>query len=52
MAAAALVITSEAVEMGVKGGVDARVLIDIINASSGRNSASETSFPAPCFPAP
>jgi 3-hydroxyisobutyrate dehydrogenase-like beta-hydroxyacid dehydrogenase len=35
MAATALVITSEAVAMGVKGGVNARVLIDIINASSG-----------------
>ncbi len=45
MAAAALVITSEAVAMGVKGGVDAKVLIDIINASSGRNSASEDKFP-------
>src|SRR5579871_1193806 len=44
MAAAALVITSEAVAMGVKGGVDAKVLIDIINASSGRNSASEDKF--------
>jgi 3-hydroxyisobutyrate dehydrogenase-like beta-hydroxyacid dehydrogenase len=52
MAAAALVITSEAVAMGVKGGVDARVLIDIINASSGRNSASEDKFPARCFTAP
>src|SRR5262245_51284645 len=41
MAAAALVITSEAVAMGVKGGVNAKVLIDVINASSGRNSASE-----------
>ena len=45
MAAAALVITSEAVAMGVKGGVNAKVLIDIINASSGRNSASEDKFP-------
>ena len=34
MAAAALVITSEAVAMGVKGGVNAKVLIDIINASN------------------
>jgi 3-hydroxyisobutyrate dehydrogenase-like beta-hydroxyacid dehydrogenase len=50
MAAAALVITSEAVAMGVKGGVDARVLIDIINASSGRNSASEDKFPRAVLP--
>jgi 3-hydroxyisobutyrate dehydrogenase-like beta-hydroxyacid dehydrogenase len=50
MAAAALVITSEAVAMGVKGGVNARVLIDIINASSGRNSASEDKFPRAVLP--
>jgi 3-hydroxyisobutyrate dehydrogenase-like beta-hydroxyacid dehydrogenase len=50
MAAAALVITSEAVAMGVKGGLDARVLIDIINASSGRNSASEDKFPRAVLP--
>jgi 3-hydroxyisobutyrate dehydrogenase-like beta-hydroxyacid dehydrogenase len=50
MAAAALVITSEAVAMGVKGGVNAKVLIDIINASSGRNSASEDKFPRSVLP--
>jgi len=50
MAAAALVITSEAVAMGVKGGLDARVLIDIINASSGRNTASMDKFPRAVLP--
>jgi 3-hydroxyisobutyrate dehydrogenase-like beta-hydroxyacid dehydrogenase len=50
MAAAALVITSEAVAMGVKGGLDAKVLIDIINASSGRNSASQDKFPRAVLP--
>jgi 3-hydroxyisobutyrate dehydrogenase-like beta-hydroxyacid dehydrogenase len=45
LAAAALVITSEAVAMGVKAGLDAKVLIDIINASSGRNSATQDKFP-------
>ena len=50
MAAAALVITSEAVAMGVKAGLDARVLIDIINASSGRNSASQDKFPRAVLP--
>jgi 3-hydroxyisobutyrate dehydrogenase-like beta-hydroxyacid dehydrogenase len=50
MAAAALVITCEAVAMGVKGGVNAKVLIDIINASSGRNSASEDKFPRAVLP--
>ena len=50
MAAAALVITSEAVAMGVKGGVNAKVLIDIVNASTGRNSASEDKFPRSVLP--
>jgi 3-hydroxyisobutyrate dehydrogenase-like beta-hydroxyacid dehydrogenase len=50
MAAAALVITSEAVAMGVKSGLDAKVLIDIINASSGRNSASQDKFPRSILP--
>lgn len=50
MAAAALVITSEAMAMGVKAGLDARVLIDIINVSSGRNSASEDKFPKSVLP--
>jgi 3-hydroxyisobutyrate dehydrogenase-like beta-hydroxyacid dehydrogenase len=50
MAAAAVVITSEAVAMGVKGGLDAKILIDIINASSGRNSASQDKFPRSVLP--
>jgi 3-hydroxyisobutyrate dehydrogenase-like beta-hydroxyacid dehydrogenase len=50
MAAAAIVITSEAMAMGVKGGVDAKVLIDIVNASSGRNSASQDKFPRAVLP--
>jgi 3-hydroxyisobutyrate dehydrogenase-like beta-hydroxyacid dehydrogenase len=45
MAAAALAITSEAMAMGVKSGLDAKVLIDIINVSSGRNTASMDKFP-------
>lgn len=50
MAAAALVITSEAMAMGVKAGLDAKVLLDIINVSSGRNSASEDKFPKSVLP--
>jgi len=50
MAAAALVITSEAMAMGVKAGLDARTLIDIINVSSGRNSASQDKFPRAILP--
>ena len=36
--------------MGVKAGLDARVLIDIINASSGRNSATQDKFPRAILP--
>jgi 3-hydroxyisobutyrate dehydrogenase-like beta-hydroxyacid dehydrogenase len=50
LAAAAIVLTSEAVAMGVKAGVDAKVLIDIINAGSGRNSASQDKFPRSVLP--
>lgn len=45
LAAAALVLSSEAVAMGVKAGLDAKTLIDIINAGSGRNSATQDKFP-------
>jgi 3-hydroxyisobutyrate dehydrogenase-like beta-hydroxyacid dehydrogenase len=43
--AASLAITSEALVMGVKAGLDPRVMLDIINVSSGRNSATEDKFP-------
>jgi len=45
LAAAAIVLSSEAVVMGVKAGLDAKTLIDIINAGSGRNSATQDKFP-------
>jgi 3-hydroxyisobutyrate dehydrogenase-like beta-hydroxyacid dehydrogenase len=50
LAAAAIVLSSEAVVMGVKAGLDARVLIDIINAGSGRNSATQDKFPRAVLP--
>jgi 3-hydroxyisobutyrate dehydrogenase-like beta-hydroxyacid dehydrogenase len=50
LAAAALVISSEALAMGVKAGLDPAVMIDIINASSGRNSATEDKFPRAILP--
>jgi 3-hydroxyisobutyrate dehydrogenase-like beta-hydroxyacid dehydrogenase len=50
LAASAIVLTSEAVAMGVKAGLDAKVLIDIINAGSGRNSASQDKFPKAILP--
>lgn len=50
LAAAAIVLSSEAVVMGVKAGLDARTLIDIINAGSGRNSATQDKFPKAILP--
>jgi len=50
LAAAAIVLSSEAVAMGVKAGLDAKVLIDIINAGSGRNSATQDKFPRAILP--
>ncbi len=50
LAGAALVATSEVMAMGVKAGLNAKVLIDIINASSGRNSATQDKFPRAILP--
>jgi 3-hydroxyisobutyrate dehydrogenase-like beta-hydroxyacid dehydrogenase len=45
LSAAAMVISSEAMVMGVKAGLDPAVLLDIINAGSGRNSATVDKIP-------
>ena len=45
MSAASLAIASEAMTMGVKAGVDPALMIDILNASSGRNSATQDKIP-------
>ena len=50
LAAAAIVLSSEAVAMGVKAGLDAKTLCDIINAGSGRNSATQDKFPKSILP--
>ena len=50
LAAAAIVLSSEAIVMGVKAGIDPKVLIDIINAGSGRNSATQDKFPKAILP--
>ena len=50
LSAAALVVSSEALAMGVKAGLDATVLLDIINAGSGRNSATVDKFPRSILP--
>lgn len=45
LSATAIAISSEAMAMGVKGGLDPRAMLDVINAGSGRNSATEDKFP-------
>ena len=50
LSATALAITSEAMVMGVKAGLDPRVMLDVINAGSGRNSASQDKFPKAILP--
>jgi 3-hydroxyisobutyrate dehydrogenase len=50
MSATAVAITSEAVVMGVKAGIDPRVMLEVINAGSGRNTASADKFPRCVLP--
>jgi 3-hydroxyisobutyrate dehydrogenase len=50
LAAAAIALTSEAMVMGVKAGLDPRVMLDVLNAGSGRNSASQDKFPKAVLP--
>ncbi len=45
MSAASLAIASEALAMGVKAGLDPAVMLEVINASSGRNSATQDKIP-------
>ena len=50
LSATAVVATSEAVVMGVKSGLDPNVMIDVINAGSGLNTASRDKFPKSILP--
>jgi 3-hydroxyisobutyrate dehydrogenase-like beta-hydroxyacid dehydrogenase len=50
LSATAVVATSEAVVMGVKSGLDPHVMIDVINAGSGMNTASRDKFPRSILP--
>jgi 3-hydroxyisobutyrate dehydrogenase-like beta-hydroxyacid dehydrogenase len=50
LSATATAATSEAIVLGVKAGLDPRVMIDAINAGSGRNTASEDKFPRAILP--
>jgi hypothetical protein len=50
LSATAVVATSEAVVMGVKSGLDPNVMIEVINAGSGMNTASRDKFPRSILP--
>jgi 3-hydroxyisobutyrate dehydrogenase-like beta-hydroxyacid dehydrogenase len=45
LSATAIVATAEAIVLGVKGGLDPATMLAVINASTGRNTASEDKFP-------
>ncbi|GGK59381.1 oxidoreductase [Streptomyces flaveus] len=45
LSAAALAATSEAVAFGRAAGLDPELLLDVVNASSGRSGATEDKFP-------
>jgi 3-hydroxyisobutyrate dehydrogenase-like beta-hydroxyacid dehydrogenase len=46
----ALAATSEGMAMGVKAGLDPNTMIDVLNASSGANSATRDKFPRAVLP--
>jgi len=50
LSAAATTITSEALVMGVKAGLDPATMLDVINAGSGRNTATADKFPRCVLP--
>ncbi|WP_371819055.1 NAD-binding protein [Roseococcus sp. SDR] len=50
LAAATLVVSSEAIAMGVKAGLDPKLMCEVINVSSGRNSATQDKFPRAIIP--
>ena len=50
LSAAALTLSSEVLAMGVKAGLDPKIMVDIINAGTGRNSATQDKFPRNILP--
>ena len=42
----AMAATAEAVAFGVRHGLDMKMILDVVNASSGRNTATTDKFPA------
>jgi len=50
LSATAISITSEALVMGAKAGLDPAIMLDVINAGSGRNTATQDKFPRCVLP--
>jgi len=50
LSATAMAISSEAVVMGVKAGLDPQQMVDVINAGSGRNTATQDKIPRCVIP--
>jgi 3-hydroxyisobutyrate dehydrogenase-like beta-hydroxyacid dehydrogenase len=50
LSATAVAASSEVVVFGVKAGLDPATMIDVINAGSGRNTATEAKFPKSILP--
>ena len=50
LSATAMAATAEAMVMGVKAGLDPRVMLDVINSGTGRNTATEHKFPKIILP--
>jgi 3-hydroxyisobutyrate dehydrogenase-like beta-hydroxyacid dehydrogenase len=45
LSATAMAISSEAVVMGVKAGLDPNLVLDVLNSGTGRNTATSDKFP-------
>jgi 3-hydroxyisobutyrate dehydrogenase-like beta-hydroxyacid dehydrogenase len=50
LSATALIITSEAMTFGMRAGLDPETLLEIFNASTGRNTATSDKFPKHVLP--
>ena len=50
LSATAMAITSEALVLGSAAGLEARTLLDVFNAGSGRNTATSAKFPTHVLP--
>jgi len=50
LSATAMAATSEAMVMGMKAGLDPRLMLDVINAGTGRNTATEDKFAKAILP--